>query len=415
MNYQFSGFIILMTLIQNVFADAMIPERRSDQYLTQAGYFAVPLPYSVPGIGSGIVFLGNMTNVNNSTADINVLSITGDAGGWFLFAKEIPLYERWLSMETLYQNINRANVNVYQKRGMEGSNKDDFNIVEVGLFKKIHNALVFNLYEKRLNFQVNYDKTEFRQDTLKDHDGNVLKELDLKSKNNQTTLSLDLDLTDDHFDPRKGMRIDLSYQNHKSKESKSADLFVLDYGLSGYVPMGKFSTLALNYFQSDAHVTREGETDIDVIRTELGDCDPGASDYADCISAREELALNTYYERKYGTASDIGGDQRLRAYPGGRFKGAHAAYFGAEFRWNFVQEATPFNYWIWRDVRSGYQMAIFIESASVSELASDLWKERRYSAGVGFRLITASGGIYRADFAKGNEDTEVSIIFDYPW
>lgn len=411
MIYKHAYCAILMLLTQNLYAESMIPDRRANQYLTQPGYFVIPLPYSVPGIGSGIIFLGNFSNIGNSTTDINVLSISGDAGGTMFIVEEVPLLGQWLSMETTYQNITRANINFYSKRGMD-SEKDEFNIMEIGFFKKLHNALILNFYDKRLNFHVNHDIVEYKIDALKNSQGDFLNTLDINEKSTQNSLVLQLDLTDDHFDPRRGVRFDLNYQNHKAKDHKSPDIYVLDYSLFGYLPMGKHSTLALNYFQSDAHVTREGETDLDAIRNELDPCDPTDTE---CIAARESLVLNYYNERKYGTATDMGGNNRLRSYPGSRYKGAHSAYLGVEFRWNFIQEATPFNYWIWRDVRSGIQTAFFLEAASVSERSSELWHEKRYSAGAGLRLITASGGVYRADIATGQEGAEVSVIFNYPW
>lgn len=120
-------------------------------------------------------------------------------------------------------------------------------------------------------------------------------------------------------------------------------------------------------------------------------------------------------ERRYGTASDLGGDRRLRSYPGGRYKGAHTIFVGAEYRWNITQETTPFDYLIWKDVRTGIQAAFFAEAGSVAEVSSNLWNEVRYSDGVGFRLLTGSGDVYRADIAAGNEGTEITVLFDYPW
>jgi len=88
---------------------------------------------------------------------------------------------------------------------------------------------------------------------------------------------------------------------------------------------------------------------------------------------------------------------------------------GLEFRWNMTEESTPFDYLIWKDVRTGIQYAFFAELGTVSELNNDLWKETRYSVGTGVRLITGSGGVYRADIATGDEGAELIIIFDYPW
>ncbi|MDH5324730.1 MAG: hypothetical protein OEZ68_21725 [Gammaproteobacteria bacterium] len=415
MNHKSTYLAIVCTMLllqaQSAVADVQIPERRTDQYITQSGYVVLPLPYSVPGIGSGLTVLGSFSNVYGTTIDIDALAIGGDAGGSMLFLHEIPLAGKWLSMEAAYQNITKASINFYSKRGMEGA-KNDFNIMEVGFFKSLHNALVFSFYDKRFNFRINHNRMEYRIDALRDSNGEFLNSVNIQEKNTQNSLSFQLDLTDDHFDPRRGFRLDLNYSKHKARDIKSPDLWVMDTSLFGYIPVGKYNTLALNYFQSDAHVTREGETNMTAILAELEPCTPG--DTA-CEDARNALALTTYNERKYGTARDMGGDQRLRSYPGSRYKGAHSAYLGVEFRWNFFQEATPFDYWIWRDVRTGIQTAFFVEAASVSETTSALWREKRVSVGTGVRLITASGGVYRADVASGSEGTELTVVFNYPW
>ena len=60
-------------------------------------------------------------------------------------------------------------------------------------------------------------------------------------------------------------------------------------------------------------------------------------------------------------------------------------------------------------------MAFFAEVGTVSERSSQLWDETRYSVGAGIRLVAASGAVYRADVAVGDEGAEVIVIFDYPW
>jgi hypothetical protein len=34
---------------------------------------------------------------------------------------------------------------------------------------------------------------------------------------------------------------------------------------------------------------------------------------------------------------------------------------------------------------------------------------------VGFRMLTASGQVYRVDLASGNEGFQTSVFFAYPW
>ena len=123
-----------------------------------------------------------------------------------------------------------------------------------------------------------------------------------------------------------------------------------------------------------------------------------------------EIVANTH-----GTASSLGGLNRLRSYPEGRYKGAHMQFIGTEIRWNVTEEYTPFNIVIMKDVRTAFQIAPFYEIGTVAELWSELWDITRSSYGVGFRMVTASGLVYRLDLASGNEGFQTSIFFQYPW
>ncbi|MCZ6749217.1 MAG: hypothetical protein O7D96_07980, partial [SAR324 cluster bacterium] len=104
-----------------------------------------------------------------------------------------------------------------------------------------------------------------------------------------------------------------------------------------------------------------------------------------------------------------------RSYPQDRFQGAHTAFYGAEFRWNLTDELTPFDYLFWKDVRTGIQLAFFGETGTVAESRGKLWDESRESYGMGLRLITGSGSVYRADYATGDEGGELTVFFFYPW
>ena len=44
-----------------------------------------------------------------------------------------------------------------------------------------------------------------------------------------------------------------------------------------------------------------------------------------------------------------------------------------------------------------------------------LWNEKRTSTGIGTRLVTGSGFVYRLDYATGKEGGSTIVIFDYPW
>jgi hypothetical protein len=65
------------------------------------------------------------------------------------------------------------------------------------------------------------------------------------------------------------------------RQGSGPDFYFTDLNATAYVPVGKRSTWAFNYFRSDTHVMNRGQTDTAVLGRELGlDCpaiaDPGA-------------------------------------------------------------------------------------------------------------------------------------------
>jgi len=397
------------------FSFDLIPERRQDQNPTEPAHLVVPLPYNKPGIGGGVVLLGTLTNVAETTADISAVFVGGEAEGTILNGSEIPLYSDVLFLNFSLQDIDKATVNNYSIRGIGNSVKNDFTILNLSVANETDVGLNLTFYERRLNFNYSYKKFEYQIDAIRDNSGALITRLGQPFVNSGDSekLGFSVDLTDDYLDARKGFRLDVAYQVHKAVSIKQPDFYTIDFNLLGYIPMLGTDTLVLNYYQSDAHVRRKGNTDPTSIRAELNsNC---AANDTVCLTTEQSLVDNYIKARTYGTSSSLGGDLRLRSFPQSRYQGAHTAFAGIEYRWNISQEVKPFDYFIWKDVRTGVQVAFFAEVGSVSETPSTLWNEKRYSVGTGFRLIAASGAVYRADIATGDEGSELIVIFDYPW
>ena len=103
----------------------------------------------------------------------------------------------------------------------------------------------------------------------------------------------------------------------------------------------------------------------------------------------------------------LGGVERLRGYPRGRFNDKAAIYYGAELRliprwdpfrtWPFIRN------WPWR----WYQIVGFAEVGRVAPSwhIGDLHEDLKWSAGAGLRFMIG-GGILRLDFATSEESTQ---------
>jgi outer membrane protein assembly factor BamA len=406
--------LILSCVAAQAIAEVELPERRKDQFPTDSGYYLVPSPYSIPGLGSGFILIGAMTNVKHSHADMYGFAATGDIQGYGLFATEIHLLEKKLILDLTATSFNKATSQVYRQRGMRTS-ADDYILAELDRNDFTGARLTWTLFDRRLEFYGLVYNNKTRLAAIRDRDGNLIQStIDSElARSKSYSYGARIDLTDDYVDPRRGMRVESSLWYSPPDNNDSPDFDIIELNLTGYVPIGKRDTIALNYFQADTHIRRTGQTAPSLVESSLGlDCAAGSlQDQADCRSIVDDRVA----ENTYGSVGSMGGLSRLRSFPEDRFKGSHAKFIGIEYRWNLVEETRPFDYFFAKDIRTVIQFAAFYERGAISDDKGELWSTMRESYGVGARLITKSGLVFRADIATGDEGREVSIIFGYPW
>lgn len=389
-------------------------ERRGPQFLTEPSYLVFPFPYSLAGIGQGVALTGLAGNIYDTNVDAYVLGLTGDVEGSVIAVEDIHLLPEFLILDLQRQSLSKAAFNNYETRGMN-SGKDEFNLVETNKAVVDFAQLTFSLFDRRLELYSAYRSQNAEIVKISDSDGHLIADLDdpYILKTQEYHFGMLVDYTDDRNTPKKGVRFSIEQITKPNKAESDPEFYTIDKSITLYYPIKKQITWALHAFQSDAHVIQKGMIDPTAIRQELGmNCQP--TDPV-CLQAEQELVVRFISERRNGTATSLGGDQRLRSYPDGRFTGAHSQYIASEIRWNISEEVRPFNFGIWKDIATGFEVAFFYETGSVSETIEDLGKNSRSSYGSGFRLVSASGYIYRADYATGDEGEELTIIFSYPW
>lgn len=388
--------------------------RRQSQFPTAPAHLYVPLPYSMPGIGSGLFLMAYLSNLAETTTDAALVAVEGDASGFIGELDEIPLLKDRLLLKLFSMNISQAAINDYQTRGMN-NNSSEFNVLDISDVKQLEAELSLNFWDRRLEFHGRYRDQKSSVNGIRDSDGVLLTTLDPPqiTRGIQRSAGMMLDLTDDFFDPRAGFRFRLDYQDKPSSDLTKPDFYVLDYSLIYYLPLRKDDTLVFNYYRSDAHVRRTGLLDPQAIASSIGvSCAP---DDTLCIEAGNQRVANILAHNQNGTATTLGGTDRLRSYADGRFSGGHMGFVGAEYRLNFLQDARPFDFFIWKDIPTSIQLAMFAELGSVGETSSALWDDSRASYGLGLRLLSKSGSVYRLGLAAGDEGTELTIFFFYPW
>ena len=409
-----ASLIVLTLLLAALWAlPAAAIERRKDQFPTEPSYLVLPLPYSLPGIGEGFFVPFFFSNILETHTDAYALVVTGDAKGEIFGVEDFHLIEKRLFFNVSYQDLSHVAVNNYETRGMQ-SEKEDFSIIDLSKVRSLEYGLTLSFFERRLEFSATQSTQSIQVDRLLDNQGTLLATLDppYTDETVRRDYSVLVDYTDDFQDPRRGVRFRMTRSDHPSDDPDNPAFYVREAKLTGYVPLGEVNTLALHFMRSDAVVTRTGQTNLDAIKADLGlNCggDPV------CMAREDQLAQSFRNANLNGTSTDLGGDELLRAYPASRFQGAHTLYVSAELRWNLTQEVTPFDYLIWKDVRTGIQLALFYEAGSVSESSSTLGDDVRSDYGVGLRMIAGSGEVYRMDAATGDEGAEITVIVDYPF
>jgi len=384
-------------------------DRRRDQYGKDFGYFVYPIAGDIPGLGQAAGLGATLMNMGGSDMDFTGFKVDGDFSASGATLLDINLIPQRLIFDFGYYDYDVAPVDY--ARGLD-SDKDDYLLPKVkGYYWLGQMTLTFMQRKVEAFYRLGLGKSQLLE--IREKDGSLYPIGDTSEKNARgDTLGVSFDNTDDRLDPRTGVRAEIARKGFNNEDPLVSDFYIMDYNLTAYVPMRRWDTLAFNLFRSDAHVTRQASTDEAYLKSQFGfNCAP--ADQA-CLQVEQEFVDRRIQFNQYGVASSLGGTQRLRSFANGRYTAGHSLFYGLEYRWNLTDERVPFDIFIARGVRTGFQLAFFAEQGSVAENTSDLWRQRRTSYGVGFRLVL-SGIIIRADYATGDEGDEFVLFINYPW
>jgi len=414
-------FLFSFFIIESVHAFEI--DRRREQFNKQYGQLFVPLPYSLPGLGTGLLFIGNFGNIADTTTDFAVIGGIGDAEFIFTFLDELFLAPDLLYLQYLRAHGFKFALQQYSSRGMNTS-KYDFKYGIGNSWDLDSPTLKLIFMDRMLEIGLGFNKQsgKFQKFVAPDENdptkqGETVATFDPGLEiniANKIEFNTRIDYTDDYRDPRKGIRNSLFLDRQTATISSEPSFDVVTNDLQIYFPVLEKSTIVFDLQISDAYVTKKGETNIEVLKNKNGYnlCYSNSA----CEANAENLANTELAVNSNGTSLPLGGGDRLRSFPEGRFQGAHTIYYAAEFRWNYSSSGgEKLEYFFIDDLVEELQIAFFFEQGSVSETKSELGKTFKTSFGSGFRFLSGSGNLYRADFATGNEGPNFSVIIQYPW
>ena len=405
-------FFVLLALVLSTLAEAaMVPDRRKNQFATDYGYALFPYPYSLPGIGTGLGLVGGASNIAGTHTDAYGMAFGGDITGLALGVADVHVLPKTLILDTGLGSISSATIQSYSSRGMN-TNKHDYSNIELADMLYYGSRLTATFVDRRFELYGAYYQGQSQVKSIREPDGTVIIETQNApvTRGHVTLLGTRVDLTDDYADPRRGMRLDIGRSLTPPSDS-GPDFYIQDMSATGYVPLGRRSTWAFNYFRSDAHVKRQGDMNPITVEKDLGLNCATATDPQQC----NNFVNNTIANNAYGTATSLGGFSRLRSYSNMRYSGAHTRFYGTEIRWNLTDESTPYDIFIMKDIRTAWQVALYYEVGSTADIRSQVGDTWRSTTGIGLRMVTASGVVFRADVATGREGVSPNIFIGYPW
>ena len=404
-------FLSCLLMPSLAFSFEFPPERTEREADKELGWMFAPLPGCVEGVGCAVPIAGLISNFYKST-DLVILKTLakGDIEATVVQLQKFPIIDERLFLKVLYYDWDISFLSY--DRGIH-SGKDDY----YQTFENLNTSTInlqSQFYNQHLEIQIGYSSGGTKISKIFDADGNQFSNIQSPLRTwVDHTIGTQIDLTDNHLEPREGIRFELLHNATNYGLSELSDYDVNSLNLTTYIPFLGSDTLLINAFQSRSYISEHGLTDESALRNKFSlGCDFEME--ADACRNAETKRISYWQKRNQsGKATALGGLNRMRAYSLGRFYAGNSSNYALEYRLNFSEKQTPMNWIIMGGMRTVLQAAFFYEVGGVSDDISRLHNKMKSSFGVGFRAII-SGLIYRFDLAKGDDGIAPTLFINYP-
>jgi len=388
LSYTVPVFFFSLLICHSV-AYGLIPERRRQQKSAEPNqYYIVPWFVRIEGIGTLLGGVGGIANVVDSGTNLAFINFQNDKfhiRG--LAIDDVFLLGDYNSPSSLTVtggdlDIELKNLDVYEI----GRDSDSQPFQVKGTLKGRALQIQWRLFIDRLklSYEPYYGKDSIR---LADQ-----MEFGRESENRATRYKIELDLTDDRYDSRTGVRGIWIL----SKREPAGNIFgdneteeeydIVSRELSLFLPLyasdSQVHTLAFNYYLSTTH----------------------------------QINPNIPLNRRNG--NELGGPVRMRGYPNRRFVDNHTLYYAVEHRWTFLGAfgTDGDGFLLSNDTLEGLQLAFFYEWGQVSEFLDDsLYRDMKTDYGIGIRAVWDSTLVMRLDVGISEEGAGTNFIIVQPF
>ena len=420
-------FVILLINISTFELFAIVFERRKSFNDDIFEYYFLLAPIERPGTGSFLSLGAFINNIEVPWIDEGRFNFIGgfgkgrgenefegeDMDAYGVSIIDFPIFSNDFTFSPARLASTKFSYTVYER----GINSDPNRKLTILLDKVASNLGEFSyyFYDRQIELYYTFFNAELDFYGYKDYNGNVVSLKGVEGFGKGSTKFTErwgmlIDDTDFRRDPRIGYSVKFDRWQWPSRLPKESSWYQYDLETTGYIPIidQKLIMVLTQYFSTSKVITSG--------KVEKYNCtDQQLLLYPKCQEIMDERYMNDLDESNKGRATSLGGYERLRGYPEGRFFDEHTNFRGIELRYYFNQINVDFDLFFSRGVLAEFQLAGFYEQGTVSpNLGGKFWKNFKDSYGLGLRLITGSA-VGRLDFGFSEEGKAITAYYDYPY
>tara|TARA_Y100001970_G_scaffold286588_1_gene409097 strand:- start:1167 stop:2450 length:1284 start_codon:yes stop_codon:yes gene_type:complete len=427
MNIKILCFIVLILHLLNFDLNAIVFERRNNLNDDIFEYYFLVAPIERPGFGS-LITVGSI--VNNipvpwvEDGKFNLIGGIGKGKGENEFAGEdidaygitiidFPVFSNNFTFSPARLSATKFSYAFYE-RGINSDPKRKFMIMADRVSQNI-GEISYYFLDRQIEVFYTFFNAEIDFYGYKDYDGNIVSLKDVEGFGSGTSKWTErwgilVDDTDFRRDPRIGYFIKLDRWEWPNRTPQESSWFQYDLETTGYLPIIDMKLImVLTQYMSTSKVIKPGNVN------KFTCSEQQLLIYPKCQIIVDEAYRRDLENSKKGRATALGGFERLRGYPEGRFFDEHTNFRGIELRYYFDSVDLDFDLFFAKGFLAEFQLAGFYEQGTVSpDLDGNFWSNFKDSYGFGLRMITGSA-VARLDFGFSSEGGATTAYWDYPF
>jgi len=417
--------IININVANNI--NAIVFERRTTSNEDIFEYYFLITPIERPGFGS-LIAVGSI--VNNlpvpwiKNGKFNIIAGFGkgkgenefkgeDINAYGLTIIDFPIISNDFTFSPARLAATKYSISFYD-RGIDSELDRKLTIMADRVAQNI-GEISYYFLDRQIEIFYTFFNAEIDFYGYQDFDGNIVSLKDVDNFGSGATKWTErwgvlIDDTDFRRDPRIGYFVKLDRWQWPSRTPQESSWYQYDLETVGYIPIIDMKMiLVMTQYLSTSKIISPGKVEKYVCTEEQ------LLLYPKCQIILDEAYKRDLENANKGRATALGGFERLRGYPEGRFFDEHTNFRGIELRYYFDSLDIDFDVIFAKGFLAEFQLAGFYEQGTVSsELNDRFWTNFKDSYGFGIRLITGSA-VARLDFGFSDEGGATTAYWDYPF